>query len=171
VTRYVTARPPPSREEVAAQHVPSFLGYYRRYPGYGFWAAIERSSGEFIGWFHLRPAPEGGRDDEPELGYRLRRSAWGKGYATEVSRALIDKAFRELGASRVFASAMAVNSASWRVMEKVGMRRVRTFHGEWPERIPGDEHGDVEYAITREEWERGPRPRHSSGRGTRRNTA
>ena len=38
-------------------------------------------------------------------------------------------------------------------MEKAGMHRVRTFRGEWPERIPGDEHGDVEYAITREEWE------------------
>jgi hypothetical protein len=32
------------------------------------------------------------------------------------------------------------------------MRLVRLFHGEWPERIPGDEHGDVEYAITREDW-------------------
>jgi hypothetical protein len=37
-------------------------------------------------------------------------------------------------------------------MEKAGMRFVRLFFGEWPERIPGDEEGDVEYAITREEW-------------------
>jgi RimJ/RimL family protein N-acetyltransferase len=47
---------------------------------------------------------------------------------------------------------MAVNTASRRVMEKAGMRLVRTFHQEWPDKIPGDEHGDVEYAITREEW-------------------
>jgi hypothetical protein len=38
-------------------------------------------------------------------------------------------------------------------MEKAGMTFVRLFFGEWPERIPGDEAGDVEYAITREAWE------------------
>ena len=38
-------------------------------------------------------------------------------------------------------------------MEKAGMREIRTFHADWPVRIPGDEHGDVEYAITRAEWE------------------
>jgi RimJ/RimL family protein N-acetyltransferase len=47
---------------------------------------------------------------------------------------------------------MAVNAASRRVMEKTGLRYVRTFHAEWPDRIDGDEHGDVEYAITRQEW-------------------
>lgn len=66
---------------------------------------------------------------------------------------MVDKAFGELGARRVHASAMKANRASWRVMEKAGMRFVRLFHGEWPERIPGDEDGDVEYAITRGEWE------------------
>ena len=48
---------------------------------------------------------------------------------------------------------MAVNVASRRVMEKAGLRCVRTFFADWPYRIPGDEHGDVEYAITREEWQ------------------
>jgi hypothetical protein len=38
------------------------------------------------------------------------------------------------------------------VMEKSGMRLIRTFHSEWPVRIPGDEEGDVEYAITYDEW-------------------
>ena len=37
-------------------------------------------------------------------------------------------------------------------MEKAGLRLVRTFHADWPVRIPGDEYGDVEYAITRQEW-------------------
>ena len=48
---------------------------------------------------------------------------------------------------------MVVNVASRRVMEKVGMRLVRTFHADWPVRIDGDEHGDVEYVVTRREWE------------------
>ena len=48
---------------------------------------------------------------------------------------------------------MVVNVASRRVMEKAGLRFVRTFHADWPVRIPGDEQGDVEYAIDRGEWE------------------
>jgi RimJ/RimL family protein N-acetyltransferase len=111
------------------------------------------ATGQFLGWFHLRP-PEGAPVDEPELGYRLRRSAWGQGYATEGSRALIHKAFSELGARRVFAETMAVNSASRRVMEKAGLRLVRTFRRPWPDPIEGDEHGEVEYALSKAEWER-----------------
>ena len=152
VMRYVTGGRPTSREELRDDVLPAFLRYYERFPGYGFWAAVEKATGQFLGWFHLRP-PEGASPDEPELGYRLRRSAWGKGYATEGSRALIRVAFTELGARRVYAETMAVNLGSRRVMEKAGLRHVRTFHGDWPYRIPGDEHGDVEYALTRAEWE------------------
>ena len=79
-------------------------------------------------------------------------SAWGHGYATEGSRALVRKAFTELGARRVYATTMVVNFGSWRVMEKAGLRRVRLFHQPWPDRIEGEEHGDVEYALTRDEW-------------------
>ena len=46
-----------------------------------------------------------------------------------------------------------MNTGSWRVMEKSGLRFVRNFVMPWPDRIEGEEHGDVEYAITREEWE------------------
>jgi RimJ/RimL family protein N-acetyltransferase len=152
VMRYINGGEPTSRAEVVDEVLPAFLDYYQRYPGYGFWAAIEKPTGEFLGWFHLRPG-EGGYDDVPELGYRLRRSAWGKGYATEGSRALIDKGFADLGAQRVFAGTMAINTASRRVMEKAGLRFVRAYHAEWPVRIPGDEHGDVEYALDRDEWE------------------
>lgn len=151
VMRYINGGLPASLEEIERVDLPHFLGQYETLSGWGFWAAIERSTGAFLGWFHLRP-DKGAPSDEPDLGYRLHRSAWGKGYATEGSRALIDKAFRELGARRVVANAMLVNEASWRVMEKSGMRRVRIFYGEWPVAIDGDEHGDVEYAITREEW-------------------
>ncbi len=58
-----------------------------------------------------------------------------------------------LGVRRVYATTMAVNVGSWRVMAKVGLRPVRTFHQAWPDRIEGEEHGDVEYALTRDEWE------------------
>ncbi len=129
-----------------------WLGYYERFDGYGFWAAIEKASGRFIGWCHLRPG-EGAGPLEPELGYRLRRDAWGRGYATEGSLALIRKAFVDLGAERVNAETMAVNIGSRRVMEKAGLRFVRHFRADWPVRIPGGEEGDVEYAIDRTQWE------------------
>jgi len=141
-----------SREEIETDFLPAFLAYYEKYDGYGFWAAVEKESGAFVGWFHFRPAP-GHPADEPELGYRLVKAVWGKGYASEGSTALIDKGFTELGVRRVLAEAMLVNVASWRVMEKCGMTRVRVFHQDWPFPIPGDEQGDVEYAITRQEWE------------------
>jgi RimJ/RimL family protein N-acetyltransferase len=151
VMRFITGGRPSSREEIETLIMPAFLGYDERFRGLGFWAAVEKSTGRFIGWFHLRPA-EGAADDV-ELGYRLRRSVWGKGYATEGSRALIDKAFAEYGARRVFASTMVVNVASRRVMEKSGLRFVRIFHQPWPDRIEGEEEGDVEYALLRSEWE------------------
>ena len=152
VMRFINGGRPTPREEIENDFLPAFLDYYRRFSGYGFWAVIEKSSGTFVGWFHLRPPP-GGSPDEPELGYRLRRSAWGKGYATEGSRALIRKAFAELGARRVSAGTMVVNVGSRRVMEKAGLRFVRVFHQPWPYPIEGEEHGDVEYALDRAEWE------------------
>ena len=152
VMHFVTGGKPTPRGEIQDEILPAFLRYYERYAGFGFWAAVEKSSGAFVGWFHFRP-PEGASPDEVELGYRLRQAAWGKGYATEGSRALIRKGFTELGVQRVWAETMAVHVASRRVMEKAGLRLVRTFHQAWPDRIPGDEHGDVEYALLRSDWE------------------
>ena len=151
VMRYISGGAPTPRQEIVEDFLPAWLSYYERFTGYGFWAAQAKQTSTFLGWFHFRPPP-GGALDNVELGYRLRQSAWGHGYATEGSRALIAKGFRELGVQRVFASTMAVNTASRRVMEKSGLRFVRLFHADWPVRIEGDEHGDVEYALTREEW-------------------
>src|SRR5437763_12584159 len=128
------------------------MEYYARFANYGFWAVIEKSTGAFLGWFHFRPVGDAALD-EPELGYRLRKSAWGKGYATEGSRALIRKGFTEFGVQRVFAEAMAVNQASRRVMEKAGLTLVRTFHQPWPYPIDGDQFGGVEYALDQAGWQ------------------
>lgn len=92
VMRYITNGIPTPREEVVNDLLPALLSYPRSTPGFGFWAAELRETGKFIGWFHLRPEP-GQPASEPELGYRLRRAYWGRGLATEGSRALIDHAF------------------------------------------------------------------------------
>jgi RimJ/RimL family protein N-acetyltransferase len=153
VMRYLNGGRPADRTEIVTLDLPAFLGYYERFPGYGFWAAIEKTTGDFLGWFHFRPGPQD-PPDEPELGYRLHQAAWGKGYGTEGSAALIANGFTELGVRRVTAGTMVVNQRSRRVMEKLGMTLVRTYFEEFSEHelAPGSEHGEVEYAITREEW-------------------
>ena len=152
VMRFLTGGKSTPRDVVESKTLPRFLDYYERSERFGFWAAIEKSTGTFLGWFAFHP-PEGGSSDEVELGYRLKKSSWGKGYATEGSRALIRKGFTELGVQRVFAQTMAVNTASRRVMEKAGLAYSRTFHEDWQEPIVGAEHGEVEYALTKTDWE------------------
>lgn len=132
-----------------ANSLEHWIRSYETSDGFGIWAAELKPTGSFVGWFHLRVRES---EADPELGYRLHRWAWGRELATEGSRALIDKAFNELGAERVTAETMAVHVASRRVMEKAGMRYVRTFRSTWPVRIPGDDQGDVEYEITRSQW-------------------
>lgn len=149
VMRHITGGEPTSPEEVRDEVMPAWLAYYERGDDYGFWAAEAKDTGEFLGWFHFRPRAG---SEGVELGYRLRRAAWGKGYATEGSRALVRHGFAELGVQRVYAETMTVNTGSRRVMEKAGLRFVRTFHQDWPQEIPGGEHGDVEYALTLDEW-------------------
>ncbi len=62
--------------------------------------------------------------------------------------------FTELRMEWVTANTMAVNTCSRCVMEKAGPTFVRAFAGDWPEPITGSEHGEVEYALTRAEWQR-----------------
>jgi RimJ/RimL family protein N-acetyltransferase len=153
-----------SLAQIHADVLPRFLAYYTRYRDFGFFAAQTRTDGEFIGWFGLRPvvpaatavvdwadAPPG-NTAVAALGYRLRRSAWGHGYATEGARALVRRAFADLGVTQIVATTMAVNTASRRVLEKAGLRYVRTVHLDWPDPLPGNEHGDVEYRLDRGDW-------------------
>jgi RimJ/RimL family protein N-acetyltransferase len=108
-------------------------------PG-GFYGARERVGNAFVGCFQLEPVPD--RPDEVELGYRLRRHAWGLGYATEGARALVEHALDVLGYRRVFAHTLHDNPSSIRVLEKAGLSAV----GAWSYRDrPG-----AEYAIERE---------------------
>lgn len=146
VMRYLTGGAPISRAEVERD-------YREVFANDGYWVATERATGAWLGWFALHPTAD--RDpDELELGYRLRRAAWGRGYATEGARALIDRAFAAGGARRVWAQTMAVNRPSRRVMERSGLTFGRVFHLDWDDPLPGTEEGEVEYALDREDWAR-----------------
>jgi RimJ/RimL family protein N-acetyltransferase len=96
VMYFINGGRPTPRDMMRNKILPMFLGYYDRYEGFGFWAAIERSSGEFLGWLCLRPEDNNKIPNNLGLGYRLRKSVWGKGYATEGARALIHKGFRRV---------------------------------------------------------------------------
>ena len=153
VMRFLTGGRPTPRDVITNETLPRMLRSYELREGFGYLTAVEKSTGKFLGWFALCPK-DGGEPGEVELGYRLRRSAWGQGYATEGSRALIREGFTSRGVRRVVAETMAVNRASRRVMEKAGLTHVRTFHKDWPDPIPGVELGEVEYALTKADWER-----------------
>jgi RimJ/RimL family protein N-acetyltransferase len=152
VMRRIDDGRPVERSVVLGETLPAILRAAGDPHGTRWWAAIERASGAFTGWFALGPARSVGLDGGTELGYRLRPAFWGRGYATEGARALLSTAFTGLAADRVVATTMTVNAASRRVLEKAGLRLTRTFFADWPDPIEGAEHGDVVYELLREEW-------------------
>ena len=122
--------------------------------GLGAFAAIDKETGELAGRFSLKPASSYGLTGGTELGYRLYPAFWGRGLATEGARALLGSAFGRLQVDQVVATTMADNAGSWRVLEKCGMRRVRTFHYPDADLMPGAENGDFVYELTRGDWSR-----------------
>ena len=162
VMRFINGGTPIPRDVIQNDILPEFLHYDEGCRGCGFWAAIEKAGGDFLGWFSFRPMA--GAPDEVMLGYRLRRAVWGQGYATEGARALIRKGFTEWGMRRVVATTYEDNLASRRVMEKLGMTLVRTFRMTTEDLMNMDTYhvtsleiwdgDDVEYALERAAWQR-----------------
>lgn len=97
--------------------------FIRDYPayrvdGFGRWAMVRLTDGEVLGWCGLRRQADG----EVDLGYRLFRRHWGHGHATEASMACVRFGFDVLGLQAIIGRAARANTASIRVLEKVGMR-------------------------------------------------
>ena len=95
--RYLTGGQPTSRADVATA-LDHALGHR--------WLVFERTTAELVGWFSSRISAVA----ERELGYRLRREMWGRGFATEGCRALVRLAFVDLDADRVWAQTMRSTS-------------------------------------------------------------
>ena len=80
VMRFISGGAATPREVIQARVLPWFMSFYTQGEALGFWAALEKASGDFIGWFGLHP--EAGRDPgDLALGYRLRKTSWRKGYS------------------------------------------------------------------------------------------
>lgn len=91
--------------------------------GWGLWAVEELSSGRFLGFTGLNvPRFEAAFTPATEIGWRLRRDAWGHGYASEAARGVIDAAFADLGLAELVSFTATTNRRSQAVMERIGMR-------------------------------------------------
>jgi len=111
-------------------------------------AVIEKASGQMIGHmpFHPWSVPE-----TYEIGWAFGRSHHGKGFAAEAARALVAYAFGSLKAHRVIATCQPENTASWRVAEKIGLRREAHFRSALY-RAPGVWWDEYFYALLAEEY-------------------
>ncbi|MFN8354535.1 MAG: GNAT family N-acetyltransferase [Spirosomataceae bacterium] len=115
---------------------------YQNEPLVGRMAVIEKASGVFVGIAIVKYFNE---SHDIEIGYLLNKTFWRKGYATELTRALIQYCFDTVGAQRVVAVCMTGNEGSWRVMEKAGMRRVGFTY------LPQYQSHDILYEVVRQQ--------------------
>jgi hypothetical protein len=117
---------------------------YHQNWGFGLWAVVEKNSRESIGYCGLTYFPDVGGQPETEIGFRLARPYWGRGYATEAAVAVRDYGFDTLCLPRLIAIIDPQNVASIRVAEKAGMQYEKDVMFE------GYTHPDHVYAIARE---------------------
>jgi len=96
-----------------------FLKNYSHYEenGYGRWAVIRKEDHVFLGWCGLKLNEEGYVD----IGFRIFKKYWGKGYATEAAEKSIELGFEQFGLLEIIGRSASENKASFRVLEKIGM--------------------------------------------------
>lgn len=111
--------------------------------GYGRWAVVHKEDQKVIGFAGLKYLPE---MDETDIGYRFLPKYWGKGIATEVSKPIIKYGFEQLKLERIIGIAMEQNIASWKVLEKIGLRFYKIDEYE------GDGGAHRWYKINREDY-------------------
>ena len=149
VMRYITHEYGPlSYEEAKQAHVRILRLWEER--GFGAWAAVETTSGRWVGKIGLDYLDRWLGPDKIEVEWQLNSVFWSKGYATEGARAILGWAFGDLGLDRVIAITVPYHTASRRVMEKCGLAYQgtvtvtdRRLH------VPRDV---VWYAINRADW-------------------
>jgi [ribosomal protein S5]-alanine N-acetyltransferase len=124
VMRYVGGTK--TRAQTEATLKTRILEYYEKHPGLGVWATIEKATGACIGT-HLLNNIQG--ETYIQVGYVLFSEYWGRGYATEMTMAILRYGFTELALPHIFAITNLPNLASQHVLEKAGLERKgeRTF--------------------------------------------
>ncbi len=127
--RYINGGKATSMEEINEFYMPRIKRYTNKEEGWGLWKVITKQNNSFIGWILVRPweffgdKPE---HDNLELGWRFARDSWGKGYATEAVVSIRDALMNRGHITRLMAIALEENKASIHVMEKIGMKYIKT---------------------------------------------
>ena len=124
--------------------------------GWGLWAVEVPSVAPFIGFIGLQPVPfEAPFGPAMEVGWRLARPFWGRGYAPEGARAALGHGFGDLGLSEIVSMTIPANLPSQRVMLKLGMTRNPADDFDHP-KLPEWEHcRHILYRLSAAEWRRG----------------
>ncbi|MEX0168790.1 GNAT family N-acetyltransferase [Streptomyces sp. LMG1-1-1.1] len=136
-----------SREQSDASVARFEADFDRR--GYG-WLAVEvRDTGAFAGFAGLDEVDDGLPFTGVEIGWRLARSAWGNGYATEAAQAVLAHGFETLGLPEILAVTTATNHRSQAVMRRIGMTRAPEDDFDDPTAPEGPLRPNVLYRIAR----------------------
>ena len=125
VMRYIGDGTVSTREQLE-QALPRVQAAYERHPGLGIWALELAEDQRFLGWACLKYLDQ---SEHVEVGYRLLKDAWGKGYATEIAQALVQYGWEKMELERIVGITHPENKASQRVLEKCGL--VRNGDGEF----------------------------------------
>ncbi|MFZ4057003.1 MAG: GNAT family N-acetyltransferase [Ferruginibacter sp.] len=127
VHQYLGNQPVTDKEKM--KEVILFVQQQYKENGIGRWAVIEKSSNKFLGWSGLKLVKEmtNNQINYYDLGYRLIRKYWGKGYATESAKAAMDYGFEHLQFNELFAMAHINNTASNKVLQKLGLQHQNSF--------------------------------------------
>ena len=123
--------------------------------GFSFLAAELREDGEFLGTCGIaRIASEcapASLKSAVQIGWQLRADRWGRGYATEAAHAVLAMACERFELPIVYAQTSERNRGSWRVMQRLGLRRLAELDYEDPD-YPPEDNPTMVWGITREEW-------------------
>lgn len=123
VTRYLAGDARDTTIEQTREWLAKKLATQAEKAPLSLWAVEERATGRVIGHALLQYAPING-EDRVEVGYALARAAWGKGYATEIAHAMLRVGFDTLNIEEIYGVVIPENTASRRVLEKIGMRNL-----------------------------------------------
>jgi len=127
---------------------------FQREYGHTFWIVEDRASGELLGFCGLKRLDAPGAEalaGTPEIGWRLRESAWGRGIAKEAAVATLDLAFGRFGFAEVIALTVDANVESWGLMVRLGMTRRPDLDFVDPRSGP-EMNPVIVHRITAEEW-------------------
>ncbi|MEV7320399.1 GNAT family N-acetyltransferase [Streptomyces sp. NPDC093970] len=138
---------PLTREQSDAS-VAAFRAEFDR-RGYGWWAVEVRATGGFIGFAGLDAVDDGMPFTGVEIGWRLARPAWGRGYATEAALAVLAHGFDALALPEILAVTTAANLRSRAVMRRIGMTRNPADDFDDPTAPPGPLRPSVLYRLAR----------------------